>query len=283
MNAVLRFCTICIALGLAFAMTGPAQADEPGAGMVTLTPEPPAKPTPGKHLEEPPVYGVYYDRREPSFYTGFAPRSQDPDRVHLQIGRGNQLRITAVLSDEAIAGYARDLLYRYRTYRALIDKKRVVLTQNTSFEDFAETIDEVDLEDLVEEEDDLSAAELRERNLELMEERQIFDHAAAVGEVFQARMQNFADHPLVGNVRGKGLIGAIELVANKETKARFDASAGVGTYCMNQALEHGLIVRALGASVAFCPPLIITEDQVDELFSKFGKALDETLSYVGNL
>lgn len=169
MNAIPRFCATCFALGLAFATAGPAPADEPDVGTVTLTPEPQAKPKPGKHLEEPPVYGVYYDRREPSFYTGFAPRSQDPDRVHLQIGRGNQLRITVVLSDEAIAGYARDLLYRYRTYQALIDRKRVVLTQNTSFEDFDETIDEIDLENLVEEENDLSTAELRERNLKLME------------------------------------------------------------------------------------------------------------------
>ena len=169
MNTIPRFYAICCALGLAFAMTGPAQADEPGAGMVTLTPEPPAKPKPGKHLEEPPVYGVYYDRREPSFYTGFAPRSQDPDRVHLQIGRGNQLRITTVLSDEAIAGYARDLLLRYQTYKMLIRKKRTVLTQNTAFEDFEKTIQEIELEELVEDEEDLSPAELRESNLELME------------------------------------------------------------------------------------------------------------------
>ena len=169
MNAILRFCAICLALGLAAAMAGPAQADEPGAGMVTLTPEPPAKPEPGKHLEEPPVYGVYYDRREPSFYTGFAPRSQDPDRVHLQIGRGNQLRITVVLSDAAIAGYARDLLVRYQTYKMLIGKRWVVLTQNTAFEDFEKTIQEIELDELVEDEEDLSPAELRERNLELME------------------------------------------------------------------------------------------------------------------
>jgi hypothetical protein len=147
------------------------RADDPGAGTVPLVPKPQVKPKPGKHLEEPPVYGVYYDRREPSFYTGFAPRSQDPDRVHLQIGRGNQLRITTVLSDGAIAGYARDLFYRYQTYKTLIGKKRVVLTQNTAFEDFEETIEEIDLEDLVEdeEEEDLSPSELRERNLELME------------------------------------------------------------------------------------------------------------------
>ncbi|MCZ6890003.1 MAG: aminotransferase [Gammaproteobacteria bacterium] len=120
------------------------------------------------------------------------------------------------------------------------------------------------------------------RNLELMEEREIFQHAAKVGESFQARLRAFEDHPMVGNVRGAGLIGAIELVANKDTKERFDADLGVGTQCMNFAQENGLIVRNLGDSVAFCPPLILTEDQVDELFTKFGKALDATLEYVSN-
>ena len=91
----------CCALGLIVA-PAPAMADDVSEEMVRFEPDAAPKPRPklrpGKHLEEPPVYGVYYDRREPSFYTGFAPRSQDPDRVHLQIGRGNQLRITAVLS-----------------------------------------------------------------------------------------------------------------------------------------------------------------------------------------
>ena len=121
------------------------------------------------------------------------------------------------------------------------------------------------------------------RNLELMEEREIFRHAARVGETFQARLRSFEDHPLVGNVRGVGLIGAIEMVADKETKARFPADAAVGAYCLNRALDHGLILRNLGDAMAFCPPLIIDDNQVDELFGKFERALSETLDYVGRL
>src|SRR4029434_5743981 len=68
-----------------------------------------------------PPYGLYYDRREPSFYTGFAPRTLDPARIHLHVGRGNQLRVTVVLSDEVLAEYARDLSQRWRTYRKLAD------------------------------------------------------------------------------------------------------------------------------------------------------------------
>ena len=57
-----------------------------------------------------PEYGLYYDQREPTFYTGFAPRTLDPARLHLHVGRGNQLRVTVVLADDVLAEYARDLV-----------------------------------------------------------------------------------------------------------------------------------------------------------------------------
>ncbi|MCZ6619018.1 MAG: aminotransferase [Gammaproteobacteria bacterium] len=118
------------------------------------------------------------------------------------------------------------------------------------------------------------------RNLELMEERSVFAHAATVGEFFQNRLREFADHPLVGDTRGVGLLGAIELVADKETKEPFDADRGVGAYLMNRCEANGVILRALGDTLAFCPPLIISTDQVDELFAKAETALNETLSWV---
>jgi hypothetical protein len=118
---------------------------------------------------DPPSYGVYYDRREPSFYTGFAPRTSDPERLHLHIGRGNQLRVTAVLADDVLAEYARDLWQRWRTYRSLVESGRLVLTQNTAFDEFERRLSEVDLERLVGEEKTLAPAALRERNLRLLE------------------------------------------------------------------------------------------------------------------
>src|SRR5215510_4308201 len=96
-----------------------------------------------------PQWGVYYDRREPSFYTGFAPRTLDPERIHLHVGRGNQLRVTVVLSDQVLAEYARDLDQRRRTYRALVDDGRLVLTQNRAFDDFDARLVEVNLDALV--------------------------------------------------------------------------------------------------------------------------------------
>ncbi len=90
----------------------------------------------GLVVEEPPRYGVFYDEPEPSFYTGFAPRTDDPARLHIHLGRGNQLRVTMVLSDAVVRDYARDLAERRRTYRRLIDDGRLELTQNRSFEEF---------------------------------------------------------------------------------------------------------------------------------------------------
>jgi 4-aminobutyrate--pyruvate transaminase len=119
------------------------------------------------------------------------------------------------------------------------------------------------------------------RNLELMEERDLFAHAARMGELMQARLALLADHPLVGEVRGAGLIGALELVADKETRAAFPAAKGVGAYCMGRCEANGLISRAMGDTMALCPPLIITDAQIDEVFSKLEVALNETLAWVG--
>jgi hypothetical protein len=114
-------------------------------------------------------YGVFYDAYEPSFYTGFAPRAMDPHRLHLHVGRGNQLRVTLVLSGDVLDEYARNLLTRYRTYRRLIDQGKMKLTQNEGFRRFEQTIRALDLDAQVAREADLSPRALRERNLALME------------------------------------------------------------------------------------------------------------------
>ncbi len=128
-----------------------------------------------------PPYGLYYDRREPSFYTGFAPRTLDPARIHLHVGRGNQLRVTVVLSDEVLEEYARDLSQRWRTYRTLADAGRLVLTQNRAFDDFERRLRDVDLERLVAAERSISNDALRARNLDLLDRLN-------PGRVFRIRM-----------------------------------------------------------------------------------------------
>ena len=73
---------------------------------------------------------------------------------------------------------------------------------------------------------------------------------------FAKGIQRFNDHPLVGETRSVGLIGAVELVRDKQTKEIFDPKLGVPAYCVKRAQEHGLIIRAIVNSIAFCPPLV---------------------------
>ena len=116
--------------------------------------------------------------------------------------------------------------------------------------------------------------------LKIYEERDILGHIASISGRLQDGMRKFASHPLVGEVRGIGLIGAIELVKDKATHESFDVKDGIGAYCQDRAQEHGLITRGMGDSLAFCPPLIITAAEIDEMLSRFGKALDDTAAMV---
>jgi 4-aminobutyrate--pyruvate transaminase len=116
--------------------------------------------------------------------------------------------------------------------------------------------------------------------LRIYEERNIVDHVRAVAPAFQQGVRRFADHPLVGEVRGMGLLAGVEFVANKKSKAPFDPKLGVGALFQKQAQHHGLIVRALGDTVALSPPLIIAEDQIEELFRRFEQALEATAAEV---
>ncbi len=118
------------------------------------------------------------------------------------------------------------------------------------------------------------------RTLEIYEERDLYAHAAKLSVPFQNALNSFAEHDLVGETRGKGLLGAVELVADKSTGQAFEPARGVGAYCAHAAQERGLIVRNLGDSIAFCPPIIISDAQVDELFEKFAGALDDTKAWL---
>ncbi len=124
------------------------------------------------------------------------------------------------------------------------------------------------------------AAAVALETLKIYEERKIVDHVRSIMGHFQKKLRSYAGHPLVGEVRGIGLIGAIELVADQRTKAPFPLPPKVGPYAQERAQAHGLLVRAVGDAVAFCPPLIITESEIDELFRRFDPVLDETMGWV---
>ena len=118
--------------------------------------------------------------------------------------------------------------------------------------------------------------------LKIYEERDIVGHVRQVGPRLQAGLRRYADHPMVGEVRGVGLIAAVELVADRAGKVSFDPPGRVGGYFAERAQAHGLIIRNLMDTIAFCPPLIITEDQIDSLVERFARALDDTASWVEN-
>ena len=76
------------------------------------------------------------------------------------------------------------------------------------------------------------------------------------------------------------MIAAVELIQNKTTKASFDPIGKVGTYLNDRATEEGLIIRNMGDAIAFCPPLIITRDEIDHVLTRFSAALNKTLEWV---
>jgi adenosylmethionine-8-amino-7-oxononanoate aminotransferase len=122
------------------------------------------------------------------------------------------------------------------------------------------------------------------KNLDILEQEQLIDHAAEVGVYFQDRLRAFLDHPLVGDVRGIGLMAGVELVRDQATKERFEPIGTAGALVTRLAFERGLICRAIGDTVAFAPPLCITKGQVDDVMEIFAAAIEggrqQLLDYV---
>jgi L-2,4-diaminobutyrate transaminase len=115
-------------------------------------------------------------------------------------------------------------------------------------------------------------------NLDIIEGEGLVENARTVGAQFQRRMREaFAGHPLVGHVRGEGLIMGIELVADKASKQAFDPRHKVAARIAQCCLAEGLIARSLpgGDVVAFSPPLVITADDIELIASRFAKGLDQ--------
>ena len=112
-------------------------------------------------------------------------------------------------------------------------------------------------------------------NLNIIQERNLVEHAAKVGEHMLKRLNELADHPMVGEVRGVGLIAAVELVADKATKKGLETPAQLGLAVSREMQDNGVIVRNIADAIAFCPPLIITEEQVDVMVDTLRAAIDK--------
>ena len=117
--------------------------------------------------------------------------------------------------------------------------------------------------------------------LKIYEERDTVGHVRSIMPTFLSGLKSFVDHPLVGEVRGVGLVGAIELSPDKKNKGTFDPSAKVAPYMVARANHYGLILRATPSdSVAFCPPLIISKEEIGKVMERANQALDDTWQYV---
>lgn len=117
--------------------------------------------------------------------------------------------------------------------------------------------------------------------IEIYQQRDILGHVRSMIPLFERRLAKLAEHPLVGEVRNSGLVAGIELVADKKTRAPFAPTAGVGATCSKILEGRGAISRALGDTLALCPPMVIQEDEMNALFDRIEKSLDDTEHWVG--
>jgi 4-aminobutyrate---pyruvate transaminase len=113
--------------------------------------------------------------------------------------------------------------------------------------------------------------------LKIYDDMQIGAHVGSVGPHLQTELRRrFGDHPLVGEVRGTGLIAAVELVADKANRGNFDPAAKIGGRLTKLCEENGVIGRATANdSLCFSPPLVISKEEIDEMLNRVEKSLDE--------
>ncbi|MFM9271937.1 aspartate aminotransferase family protein [Halomonas elongata] len=115
------------------------------------------------------------------------------------------------------------------------------------------------------------------KNLELLEAEGVVDRVRDdLGPYLAERWASLADHPIVGEARSLGLMGALELIADKTTGQRFDKSLGAGNLCRDLCFANGLVMRSVGDTMIISPPLVIRREEIDELVELARRALDET-------
>jgi putrescine aminotransferase len=126
------------------------------------------------------------------------------------------------------------------------------------------------------------ACAVARENLRILKEERIIERVRdQVIPAFHARWQRLAEHPCVGEARAAGLIGALELVQDRDSRRRFPKERKVGEVCRDISIEEGLVMRAVGDTMIVAPPLVITDGQLDELVEKAWRALDRTIEALG--
>ncbi len=127
------------------------------------------------------------------------------------------------------------------------------------------------------------AAAVALETLNIYADIDLVSRVRAMAPVLRDGIRRFADHPMAGEIASIGALSVIELVSDRHTGAPFPAELGVGPYLLARAREHGLIARSIGSRIGFSPPLIITNDEIDEMYVRFGLALDDTYRWLSTL
>jgi 4-aminobutyrate--pyruvate transaminase len=122
------------------------------------------------------------------------------------------------------------------------------------------------------------AAAVAREAIRIYEDEDIPARVRALEPAFLGGLKALAAHPLVGDVRGRGLLAGVELMQDRQARAPFDPAQRVGPLCAEMAERRGLIVRAIGDTISLCPPLIISEAEIAQLIARLRGALDDTLA-----
>jgi putrescine aminotransferase len=120
-------------------------------------------------------------------------------------------------------------------------------------------------------------------NIRLIQQQGLVDRVKSdIGPYLQERWHKLGEHPLVGETRMVGLMGALELVADKQTLERFPEKRGAGTICRDMFVENGLVLRAVGDTMVCAPPLVLKREEADELVETAWRCLDLTAEALGS-
>ena len=121
-------------------------------------------------------------------------------------------------------------------------------------------------------------------NIDILKRENLIDRVRNdIGPYLQAGWEKLAEHPLVGETRMVGLVGALELVRSKDPMKRFAEKQGVGTICRDLLVENGLVMRAVGDTIVCAPPFVLSHEEADEMLETSWKCLDLTLEATRNL
>ncbi len=116
-------------------------------------------------------------------------------------------------------------------------------------------------------------------NIRIMQTERIVETVSdSTAPYFQSKLMALAEHPYVGQVRGVGLLGAIQLVPDKPNRTAFEKPDVTGTRCREHCLDNGLVMRAVDDAMIISPPLTISVAEIDELFEKALRSIDQTFS-----